>query len=110
MKNPCGKCHEECVAGNAVVCGFCEFWFHTECVEGMSAEFIRCCDAINKFYGGSSFLCGICRKIVGKMNHNMKEMEERMNGLGSPAEMASKPEEVQVGVLWHCKSHPKHPS
>lgn len=78
MKNPCGKCKEECAAGNSVVCGFCEFWFHTDCVDGMSPEFVKCCDAINKFYGGSSFLCGICRKITGKMNHSMREMEERM--------------------------------
>ena len=78
MRNPCGKCNDECAAGNSVVCGFCEFWFHTDCVDGMTAEFVKCCDAINKFFGGSSFLCGICRKIVGKLNHNMKDMEERM--------------------------------
>ena len=44
----------------------------------MTPEFVKCCDAINKYYGGSSFLCGICRKITGALNHSMKEMEKRM--------------------------------
>ena len=86
-KNPCGKCSDECAAGNAVVCGFCEFWFHTTCVDGMTPEFVKCCDAVNKFYGGSSFLCGICRKITGKLNNNMKEMEQKMMKI--QAEMAT---------------------
>ena len=83
VKNPCGKCNDECASGNSVVCAFCEFWFHTDCVDGMSAEFVKCCDAINRLNGGSSFLCGICRKIVGKMNHSLKDMEERMNKMAA---------------------------
>ena len=44
----------------------------------MSPEFVSCCDAMNKFYGGSSFLCVVCRKVTGKLNHSMKDMESRM--------------------------------
>ena len=44
----------------------------------MSAEFVKCCDAINRFYGGSSFLCGICRKITSMLNRNVKELENKM--------------------------------
>ena len=44
----------------------------------MSPEFVKCCDAINKFYGGSSFLCAVCRKVTGMLNNYMKDMEARM--------------------------------
>ena len=77
-KNPCGKCNDECTSGNAVVCGFCELWNHVGCIDGMSPEFVKCCDAINKFYGGSSFLCAVCRKVTGMLNKSMKDMEARM--------------------------------
>lgn len=77
-KKPCGKCDEDCATGNAVVCGFCEFWHHIKCVEGMSPEFVKSCDAMNKYYGGSSFLCTICRKITGMLNSSMRDMEARM--------------------------------
>ena len=87
-KNACGKCNEECASGNAVVCGFCELWFHSKCVEGMSPEFIKCCDAINKFYGGSSFLCVVCRKVTGMLNHSMKEMDSRMEQMETKLQTA----------------------
>ena len=77
-KNSCGKCNDECNSGNGIVCGFCELWFHSKCVEGMTPEFVKCCDAINKYYGGSSFLCVVCRKVTGMLNHSMKEMEAKM--------------------------------
>ena len=77
-KNPCGKCNDECTSGNAVVCSFCELWYHVGCIDGMSPEFVKCCDAINKFYGGSSFLCAVCRKVTGMLNNSMKDMEARM--------------------------------
>ena len=44
----------------------------------MSPEFVKCCDAINKFYGGSSFLCAVCRKVTGMLNKSMKDMEAKM--------------------------------
>ena len=77
-KNPCGSCSDECASGNAVVCGFCEIWFHVKCVEGMTPEFLKCCDAISKYWGGSSFLCVVCRKVTGMLNHSMKEMEAKI--------------------------------
>ena len=77
-KNPCGKCQEECGSGNAIVCGFCEFWYHSKCIDGMTPEFVKCCDAINKAYGGSSFLCAVCRKITGMLNRSMKDMEAKI--------------------------------
>ena len=44
----------------------------------MTPEFVKCCDAMNKYYGGSSFLCVVCRKVTGMLNHSMKEMEAKM--------------------------------
>ena len=87
-KNQCGKCQDECASGNAVVCGFCEFWYHTGCIEGMSPEFVKCCDAINKFYGGSSFLCAVCRKITGMLNNSMKDMEAKMSKMEAQLQTA----------------------
>ena len=77
-KNPCGKCQDGCGGGDAVVCGFCELWYHSKCVEGMTPEFIKCCDVMNKHYGGSSFLCSVCRKVMGMINQSLKEMKKDM--------------------------------
>ena len=33
---------------------------------------------MNKFFAGSSFLCNVCRKVMGMLNHLMKEMEAKM--------------------------------
>ena len=80
-KNPCGHCKAECSSGNAVPCGFCESWFHSDCIDGMTAEFVASCDAINRLTGGSSFLCVICRKLSAKLNGTMKESMERIKKL-----------------------------
>ena len=80
-KHPCGKCQDECLSGTAVVCGFCELWYHSKCIDGMSPKFIKCCDAMNKAYGGSSFLCFVCRKIIRLFNHSMRDMEKRMQAM-----------------------------
>ena len=80
-KNPCGKCNEECKAGNGVPCAFCETWFHAKCVDGMTPEFVDCCDKLNRLYGGSAFLCFICRKLVGKLNKSFKDMEKQMSAI-----------------------------
>ena len=81
VKNPCGHCKKECSSGNSVPCGFCEFWFHSDCVDGMSPEFVASCDAINRLTGGSSFLCVICRKLATKLNAGMREANDRITKL-----------------------------
>ena len=53
-------------------------WQHSKCIDGMSPEFVKCCDAMNRLYGGSSFLCAVCRKITGMLNHSMKDMGAKM--------------------------------
>ena len=93
-KNPCGSCADECASGNAVVCGFCQIWFHVKCVEGMTPEFLKCCDAISKYYGGSSFLCVVCRKVTSMLNHSMKEMGTKV--LKMETELATAKLEHQV--------------
>ena len=67
--------------GNAVPCGFCELWFHSDCIDGMTAEFVESCEAINILTGGSSFLCAICRKLSTKINGSMNEAIKRMKKL-----------------------------
>ena len=80
-KNPCGKCNDECKAANGLPCAFCETWFHVKCVEGMTPEFLDCCDKVNRLYGGSAFLCVVCRKLVVKMNKSFKDMEKRLDAM-----------------------------
>ena len=82
-KNACGRCNEDCSTGNAIPCGFCETWFHTKCVGGMTAEFIDCCDKMNRLTGGSAFLCISCRKLATKLNGSFKEMGERLREMES---------------------------
>ena len=77
-KLPCGHCKDECKAGNGVPCGFCETWYHAKCVDGMTPEFVDSCDKITKLFGGSAFLCFICRKLAAKINKSVREVEARM--------------------------------
>ena len=77
-KNPCGRCSEECKGGTSLPCAFCETWFHAKCVDGMTPEFVDCCDKLNRLYGGSAFLCVVCRKLVAKLNKSFKDMERQM--------------------------------
>ena len=91
--NACGKCDSECAVGNAVVCGLCESWYHSACIEGMTTEFVKCCHEINKFYGGFSFLCWICQKNAGKLNRN-KELVQKM--MKMEAELATAAHEKKV--------------
>ena len=76
--NPCGHCKEECKSGNSIPCGFCEFWFHSKCIDGMTQEFIDTCDQMNKLFGGSAFLCVICRKLATKINKSIKDFDTKM--------------------------------
>ena len=62
-------------------CGFCETWFHTECVDGMSEQFRECCDAMNRINGGSAFLCVMCRKLATKLNETINEVNRKVNEL-----------------------------
>ena len=78
-KNPCGRCSEECKGGTSLPCAFCETWFHAKCIDGMTPEFIDCCDKLNRLYGGSAFLCVVCRKLVAKLNKSFKDVEKQMS-------------------------------
>ena len=78
IKNPCGQCKDECKAGNSVSCGFCETYYHAKCVDGMTPEFVDSCDKITKLFGGSAFLCFICRKLASKINKSVREVELKM--------------------------------
>ena len=106
-KNPCGKCQDECSSGTAVVCGFCELWYHSKCIDGMSPEFIKCCDAMNKAYGGSSFLCFVCRKIIGSINHSMKDMEKRMSVIEQQLTTAMLERKCMTAKIEHLESKDK---
>ena len=79
-KANCGHCKEDTKAstGTSIVCGFCESYFHLKCVDGMTPEFIESCDKMNKMFGGSAFLCVICRKLAAKLNRSFQEVEIRM--------------------------------
>ena len=45
----------------------------------MTPEFLECIDKMNQMNGsGSAFLCAICRKLVGKINHSLQDMERRI--------------------------------
>ena len=77
-KNPCGHCKEECKSGTGIPCGFCESWFHSKCIDGMTPEFVETCDKMNKLFGGSAFLCVICRKLASKINKSMRDLEKKM--------------------------------
>lgn len=80
-KAPCGHCKKETTGGTSVPCGFCETWFHTECIDGMSDQFRECCDAMNRINGGSAFLCVICRKLATKLNGTIADVNKKVDAL-----------------------------
>ena len=64
------------------MCGFCESWYHGKCIDGLTAEFLDCIDKLNRMHGaGSAFLCAVCRKMVGKINHSFQDLEKRLNAV-----------------------------
>ena len=80
-QKPCGRCNEECKGGSGLPCAFCETWFHVKCVDGMTPEFVDCCDKMMRLNGGSAFLCVVCRKLVGKLNKSFKDMERQIDAM-----------------------------
>ena len=73
----------------------------------MTPEFVKCCDAINKFYGGSSFLCGICRKITGALNHSMKEIEKKVMNMQAVLATAELERKVMAEKIINLESKNK---
>jgi hypothetical protein len=82
-KDPCGKCDDACGAQSAVHCHLCESWFHLKCVEGMTPEFLENCKLVYEIFNASAFLCKTCRKIIGKFNKQMKDLQEQVAVLGN---------------------------
>ena len=89
-KHACGHCKEDTKGsvGTSISCGFCESFFHLKCIDGMTAEFIESCDKMNKMFGGSAFLCVICRKLTAKLNKSFVEVEMRMKGIEEKLKIA----------------------
>ena len=81
VKHPCGACHKTTVQTKALACGVCEFWFHVDCIEGMTDEFFESCGQAFSNYGYSAFFCKCCRKATAKMNKAMKELKEEVEML-----------------------------
>ena len=109
-ENACGKCSETCKTGTSILCAFCDSWFHSKCIDGMTKEFVDCIDKYNRMQGiGSSFLCTICRKLVGKINHSFKDLEKRFAANEERlriVELELKTAKTQVPQLHKCpKSH-----
>ena len=87
-KFPCGHCKKTCNKGMSIACGFCEFWFHANCVDGMTPEFMESCDKMSRMTGGSAFLCMICRKLVGKINFSLKALQAQIKDINSQLQTA----------------------
>ena len=81
-KHPCGKCSNEVTSKSASVhCQVCEFWFHSECVSGMTKEYLENCEMSYELFGHSTFLCQICRKVSAKFSRELKEITEEVQKL-----------------------------
>ena len=81
-KHPCGACNKEVTKQTrSLACGICEYWFHFDCVEGMTDEFFESCGQAFATWGYSAFFCKCCRKATAKMNKMMKELKEEVEKL-----------------------------
>ena len=47
----------------------------------MTPEYIDNCEKIDRIHGGSSFLCHICRRVIGFMNDTFKAQQDEMKGI-----------------------------
>ena len=75
----CGKEVTKTVKG--LSCAICEYWFHFDCVEGMTDEFYESCAQAHSTWGYSAFFCKCCRKATTKMNKTIKELKEDIDKL-----------------------------
>ena len=92
-KYPCGKCDEE-VTSKSLCCQMCEFWFHSDCVPGMTKEYFDNCRQTQSLIGHTAFLCHLCRRVIGKINGAMKKMEEQVKALGNQVAVLAKENET----------------
>ena len=76
-KYPCGRCSKE-VTSKSLCCQICDFWYHYDCVPGMSKEYFDNCKLTYDLIGHSAFLCQVCQKVVAKFKSAMKSMEDKM--------------------------------
>ena len=76
-KYPCGRCGEE-VKSKSLCCQVCEYWYHADCVPGMTKEYFDNCKLTYDLIGHSAFLCQVCQKVVAKFKSAMKDMEEKI--------------------------------
>ena len=74
----------------------------------MTPEFVESCDKMNKMFGGSAFLCVICRKLAGKINKTFREMETRMEGLESKLKTAELERNLMATKLEKIESKADH--
>ena len=44
----------------------------------MTAEFLDCCEKMNRLFGGSAFLCVSCRKLATKLNGSIQVLEAQL--------------------------------
>ena len=79
---------KECSTGMSIRCGYCTYWFHAKCVDGMTPEFIDTCDKLNKIGGGSAFLCVICRKIISLHNKFLGDAQGEIKDLRHQLQIA----------------------
>ena len=79
-KYPCGKCGKE-VTTKSLCCQVCDFWYHYDCVPGMTKEYFDNCKLTYDLIGHSAFLCHVCQKVVAKFKSAMKGMDDKIEAL-----------------------------
>ena len=90
-KYPCGGCNKDVTKqSRSIACSVCEFWFHYDCVEGMTDDFFENCNQAYQTWGYSAFFCKCCRKATTKLNKSVKELKEVIERLEKRLEAIEK--------------------
>ena len=71
IRYPCGRCSKE-VTTKSLCCQVCEYWYHSDCVPGMTKAYFDNCKLTYDMIGHSAFLCHICQRVVAKFKGAMK--------------------------------------
>ena len=81
-KHPCGACSKSVTRSTrSIHCAICEFWFHYDCVDGMTELLYTTCSEAFRLYGVSTFFCKCCLKATSKMKSMMKELRAEVDEL-----------------------------
>ena len=87
---PCGHCGKTTSGTQSLQCRICDFWHHSECIDGMTDRWFNSLDEMKKQSGVGMWLCEKCLITSDKLNKQLNILSQRVDKLESKSLEASK--------------------